>query len=185
MDKRCYLTDDSVYHLLQDMSEYISLCYQYPLIIFKNCGAISFYSVLVKLEPKEISLLVTLINNRTQKKKINKPIGLSPRKLCTRIGYKPRTQNLDEKYYDKRIAQFKSDIIVKIKKGFKTDEITLRDSNYNLVEEINGQKFLRGYLIEPSSPYYLFNLDKAINDLIYYSSETNKKRVCTNFSFSE
>lgn len=180
--KKCCLINIPIENVLQDMTEYISLCYQYPLIIFKNDGVISFYSVIVELEQKEIDLIQTLITNRTQKEKIKKPFGLSAKKLCSKIDYKPRSKNVDEKYYDKRVSQYKSDIIAKIKNGFKIDKISLQPIvNKNIVEDINGQKFLRGYHVEQSSPYYSFNLDHAINDLIYYSSQTGKKKVCTNF----
>lgn len=180
--KKYCLIDTPIGNVLQDMTEYISLCYQYPLIIFKNDRVISFYSVIIELEPKEIDLIQALINNRTQKEKIKKPFGLSTKRLCSKIGYEPRSQNVDEKYYDKRVSQYKCDIIAKIKNGFKIDKISLQPiANKNIVEDINGQKFLRGYYVEPSSPYYSFNLGQAINDLIYYSSETSKKKVCTNF----
>lgn len=183
--KKCCLIDTPIGNVLQDMIEYISLCYQYPLIIFKNDRVISFYSVIIELEPKEIDLIQALINNRTQKEKIKKPFGLSTKRICSKIGYKPRSQNVDEKYYDKRVSQYKCDIIAKIKNGFKIDKISLQPiANKNIVEDINGQKFLRGYYVEQSSPYYSFNLDHAINDLIYYSLETGKKKVCTNFFYT-
>lgn len=180
--KKCCLINTPVENVLQDMVEYVSLCYQYPLIVFKNDKLISFYSVIIELEPKEIDLIQALINNRTQKEKIKKPFGLSTKRLCSKIGYVPRSQNVDEKYYDKRVSQHKSDIIAKIKNGFKIDKISSQPiQNRNIVEDIKGQKFLRGYYVEQSSPYYSFNLDQAINDVIYYSSETGKKKVCTNF----
>lgn len=180
--KKCCLINTPIENVLQDMAEYVSLCYQYPLIIFKNDRVISFYSVIIELEPKEIDLIQALINNRTQKEKIKKPFGLSTKRLCSKIGYEPRSQNVDENYYDKRVSQYKCDIIAKIKNGFKIDKISLQPiANKNIVEDINGQKFLRGYYVEQSSPYYSFNLDHAINDLIYYSSQTGKKKVCTNF----
>lgn len=56
------------------MTEYINLRSLYPLIFFEQDSIISFFSVDVKLEPKEYDLLLSLVKNRIEKNRENKEI---------------------------------------------------------------------------------------------------------------
>lgn len=163
MDYKCIKIDDISGKELfyRDEINFYRLCYLYPLIIFTIDNFICFYGKEVKLEPKEIQLLLAIVEHNTKKLKTHKPRGISAQTLCKRIGNKQRAEK--DNYYSKRLAQHKHDIFNKIKKEFK-----VINENYETVTEFDNEKILfKGQEVEITSPYYSFDLFSSLKTLFY------------------
>lgn len=59
--------EQSISSYSDDIVEYYNLCFKYPLVFFEKDNIISFFSVDIKLEPKEFNLLLNLVKNKTDK----------------------------------------------------------------------------------------------------------------------
>lgn len=186
MEFKSYLVKDySIKACLEDMYEYLQLCYQYPLVFFEKSNSISFYSEPIQLDPKEYCLLFNLVIDKTESIKKNK-YGISPKQLCRKIGYKPRNIITDEESYDIRITKYKSEILGKIKEKFKiyySPDDKTKFSYKNITETIDEQKTLCGFKVDITSPYYNFNVDDCLKSLIYSSGKGKNKKYTTDFIF--
>lgn len=186
MEIKAYITTDiDINRIQEDMTEYIDLCYSYPLVFFEANKMIAFYSVEIELEPKEFQLLKVLVTNRTKKKVTKKPFGLSPKNLYNKIKCKSRnSEKIESDYYIRRMTKYKSDIFAKIKREFLRDPNNVQKGYKELIEEDKWGKQFKGHPITIDSPYYNFKLDSALKNLIYYKKNLNSHKVCTDFYFS-
>lgn len=183
--------EQSISSYSDDIVEYYNLCFKYPLVFFEKDNIISFFSVDIKLEPKEFNLLLNLVKNKTDKTLKNKTCGIAPERLYKLIGCDINQKNKkaakDKNHFDKRITRYKSEILSKTRDEFKIfhNPDNKKDFSYkNITETIDGHKTLFGLKIDMTSPYYSFNLNDSLKSLIYSTGSGKTKKYTTDFIFS-
>ena len=178
-----------------EKDSFYNLCLECPLIFVKKSHGIIFFNLNIELDQVEYNFLYELVKNATKSSK-NK--GLSPIKLFKLLGCKHtkeqtsnKNYNIETEEYDRaneRMRDIKRRIRANILKYYRSLK---KVANYNKlgIYEVNQDykiaKYLNGeYEISEDSPYYNFEIESALDSLIYNQKEKNKKYT-TEFTFQK
>ena len=179
----------------EDLRKFQYLCYEYPLIFVKKSHGIIFFNMSIDLDKVQYDFLYELVKNATM---YNESKGLNPIKLfkqlgCTHSREKSRnksynSENMEYCRANERMRDIKRCIKQKILKNYNSLQEKENVSKIGLHRGYLGNKavtFMFGDIeISEDSPYYNFEIESALDSLIYNQKEKNKKYT-TEFTFQK